>query len=192
MPITGLCAHSLIPQISDRWEDPSIGCGGHAHNRRPNPQSKWVPRVHQGTSLAVQWLGLCTSTAGGPGLIPGPGTKIPQAMHSQKKKRLHRGCPPSQAGSSHSIPCLRAAIKSEKEASWFPMAKAGSISPQHLWGKTWHSACSWQDFPVAPPSQPADLESPWAPLPEQRRFLSLPSPCVLSSYHPGHDHSLLA
>ena len=32
------------------------------------------------TSLMVQWLGLCTSTAGGMGLIPGQGTKIPQAM----------------------------------------------------------------------------------------------------------------
>ena len=31
------------------------------------------------TSLAVQWLGLCPSTAETPGLIPGQGTKIPQA-----------------------------------------------------------------------------------------------------------------
>ena len=31
------------------------------------------------TSLAVQWLGLCTSTAGGLGWISGQGTKIPQA-----------------------------------------------------------------------------------------------------------------
>ena len=29
------------------------------------------------TSLVVQWLRLCTSTAGGEGLIPGQGTKIP-------------------------------------------------------------------------------------------------------------------
>ena len=29
-----------------------------------------------GTSLAVQWLGLLTSTAGGAGSIPGQGTKI--------------------------------------------------------------------------------------------------------------------
>ena len=33
----------------------------------------------------VQWLGLYTSTAGGTGLIPGWGTKIPPAMwHNQK------------------------------------------------------------------------------------------------------------
>ena len=32
-----------------------------------------------GTSLTVQWLGLLTFTAEGPGSIPGRGTKIPQA-----------------------------------------------------------------------------------------------------------------
>ena len=36
-----------------------------------------------GTSLAVQWLRLCASTAGNTGLIPGDGTKIP---HSVAKK----------------------------------------------------------------------------------------------------------
>ena len=35
-----------------------------------------------GTSLAVQWLGLCASTAGGMGSIPGWGTKIPHAMQT--------------------------------------------------------------------------------------------------------------
>ena len=29
--------------------------------------------------LVVQWLGLCTSNAGGEGLIPGRGTKIPHS-----------------------------------------------------------------------------------------------------------------
>ena len=40
-----------------------------------------------GTSLAVQWLRLCTSTAGGMGLIPGQGTKIPHAAPCGQKKR---------------------------------------------------------------------------------------------------------
>ena len=41
-----------------------------------------------GTSLAVQWLRLCPSTAGGPGSISGGGTKIPHASwHGQKKKK---------------------------------------------------------------------------------------------------------
>ena len=33
-----------------------------------------------GTSLVIQWLRLYASTAGGMGLIPGWGTKIPHAM----------------------------------------------------------------------------------------------------------------
>ena len=37
------------------------------------------------TSLAVQLLRLCASTAGGVGLIPGGGTKIPQAAWATKK-----------------------------------------------------------------------------------------------------------
>ena len=44
-----------------------------------------------GNSLAVQWLGLCTSTAGGS--IPGRGTKTPQAEgHGQNKtKQINKG-----------------------------------------------------------------------------------------------------
>ena len=44
-----------------------------------------------GHSLAVPWLGLCSSTAAGVGLIPGWGTKIPQAHGmwcSQKNQKL--------------------------------------------------------------------------------------------------------
>ena len=33
-----------------------------------------------GNSLVVQCLGLCASTGGGPGSIPGWGTKIPQSL----------------------------------------------------------------------------------------------------------------
>ena len=41
-----------------------------------------------GTSLAVQCLRLCASTAGGVGWIPGRGTKILRAgQHNQKKKK---------------------------------------------------------------------------------------------------------
>ena len=35
----------------------------------------------------VQWLGLCTLTAEGSGLIPDQGTKIPQALRAAKKKK---------------------------------------------------------------------------------------------------------
>ena len=48
------------------------------------------------TSLAVQWLRLCTPNAGGMGSIPGQRTKIPHAMqHSaRKKKKKIRGKEP--------------------------------------------------------------------------------------------------
>ena len=36
--------------------------------------------ANEGNSLAVQWLGLRAFTAMGLGSIPGPGTKISQAM----------------------------------------------------------------------------------------------------------------
>ena len=39
-----------------------------------------ILKLIMGTSLAAQWLGLCTSTAGRERSIPGQGTKIPQAM----------------------------------------------------------------------------------------------------------------
>ena len=45
----------------------------------------------QGTSLAVQWLGLWASNAGGVGSIPGWRTTIPHAAWSgQKSKKMKR------------------------------------------------------------------------------------------------------
>ena len=41
-------------------------------------------------SLRVQWLGLCGFTAVGLGLIPGQGTKIPQAMQCTQGKRIKK------------------------------------------------------------------------------------------------------
>ena len=43
------------------------------------PKPEKVNRRKLGSSLAVQWLGLHTLTGQGAGLIPGWGTKIPQA-----------------------------------------------------------------------------------------------------------------
>ena len=37
------------------------------------------------TSLVVQWLRLCTPNAGGTGLIPGQGTKVPHAAWCSQK-----------------------------------------------------------------------------------------------------------
>ena len=41
---------------------------------------RMILKLIMGTSLAAQWLGLCTSTGGGERSIPGQGTKIQQAM----------------------------------------------------------------------------------------------------------------
>ena len=42
-----------------------------------------------GNYLTVQWLGLHASTAGGTGLIPDQGTKIPHAMRCGQKKKFN-------------------------------------------------------------------------------------------------------
>ena len=53
-----------------------------------SPSSQQKREARHGSSLVVQWLGLCALTAEGPGSIPGQGTKIPQAAwHSQNKKK---------------------------------------------------------------------------------------------------------
>ena len=44
-------------------------------------------QLSEGNSLAVQWLGLLALTAEGPGSIPGPGTKIPQATQRGQKNQ---------------------------------------------------------------------------------------------------------
>ena len=45
-------------------------------------------RSNRGNSLVVQWLGLCTFTAEGPGSFPGQGTKkIPQATQPGQKQQ---------------------------------------------------------------------------------------------------------
>ena len=41
-----------------------------------------------GNFLAVQWLGLQASTAGGTGFILGQGTRIPQAMRPSQNKNF--------------------------------------------------------------------------------------------------------
>ena len=38
--------------------------------------------------MAVQWLGLCASTAGVTGFIPGQGTEIPQVLQHSKQNKI--------------------------------------------------------------------------------------------------------
>ena len=46
-----------------------------------NTEKSFLRLLIHGTSLAIQWLRLSASNAESVGLIPGQGTKIPQAMH---------------------------------------------------------------------------------------------------------------
>ena len=44
----------------------------------------------EGASLVVHWLRLCAPIAGGSGLIPGQGTRIPHAAGCREKKKKKR------------------------------------------------------------------------------------------------------
>ena len=70
-------------------------------------QSMGSQRIKKGggTSLVVEWLRLCAANAGGMGLNPGQGTKIPQATWcSQKKRRLTNTPEPLEA---YIVPLLK-------------------------------------------------------------------------------------
>ena len=53
----------------------------------PAANSNGFKKVFIGNSLAVQWLRLCGPNAGGPGSIPGRGTKILHAARRGQKKK---------------------------------------------------------------------------------------------------------
>ena len=46
-------------------------------------------KLYVGTSLVVEWLRCHTSTAGGMGLIPSWGTKIPHVVQSGQKRIIY-------------------------------------------------------------------------------------------------------
>ena len=54
--------------------------------------NSYLKVVRMGTSLAVQWLGLHASTAGGMGSIPGQGTKIPCGVAKKEWLKLQILC----------------------------------------------------------------------------------------------------
>ena len=75
--------------VSHRYRERRNGCqrGGESGGAK---EVKGIKRYKPppGTSLAVQWLGLCASTAGGPGIDPCWGTKILHAAwHGKKQKQ---------------------------------------------------------------------------------------------------------
>ena len=88
-----------LASVTPHWEGPTEKS---CHFRRNGPSlncfpfwvqkfvfaaSFWKSGARCRNSLVVQWLGLCASTAGGPGLISGWGTKILQAVRCGQKKK---------------------------------------------------------------------------------------------------------
>ena len=66
--------------------------------------SALIRKDTRGTSLAVQWLRLHTSSAGGMGSIPGRGTKIPHAVQGgQKKKKTQESLYQGKANLPHEL-----------------------------------------------------------------------------------------
>lgn len=77
---------------------PSGAWGGkfnHFWNKRKKLKATETKKDSRGTSLVVQRLGLCVSTAGGTRSNPGSGTKISEAAASgqRNKKRKLKQCP---------------------------------------------------------------------------------------------------
>ena len=73
---------------NDFWQGCQDGSTGKWHLFQKLMLRNWVStckRVKLGTSLVIQWLRLCVPKAGGPGLIPGQGTRshIPHLQGSQ-------------------------------------------------------------------------------------------------------------
>ena len=85
-----------------------------------------------GTSLVVQWLRLCASNAGGAGLIPGQGSRIPYAVQCSPKintRKLNLFFPHRQPAFKIDIPhaCLpftKESVKAQRGQMRFP----GSLS----------------------------------------------------------------
>lgn len=88
----------------------------------------WYRAIFQGTSLVVEGSGLRASTARGPSLIPGQGTKILQAVRYSQKKKSHlseyeadtRQCPVS-------FPCFQ-----RHSPHWRPVLLSSGTSVSHL------------------------------------------------------------
>ena len=73
------CLTQLCPTTKDRFFWLSFG-KQKAGRSRYYYAANWKTEIqgkYPGTSLVAQGLGLCASPAGGIGLIPGRGTKIP-------------------------------------------------------------------------------------------------------------------
>ena len=103
-------------------------------------------KKNPGTSLVVQWLRLCTSTAGGTDLIPGQGTVIPSAVHyGQKQKKasflFHFQHPPKLL--SLSPPCRGGCIPHAWPEVWLMWTECLVHTLVYAWGPCSVRLHSW-------------------------------------------------
>lgn len=91
------------------------------------------PLPHHHLKTLLQWLGLHASTAGGMGLIPGHGTRIPHAEQCGKKKEPHKTWSPKLNTYIRKYQCLRRqGRKSTKPTKqYLNTAKHPTTSPHH-------------------------------------------------------------
>ena len=93
---------------------------------------------HLETSLVVLWLRLCASNAGGVGLTPSEGPKIPYAMwHSQKKKNTQNENKTMKQNYHHHQPPGRCRVcktwvYSIQPTSFFPTFKSAGCHADSL------------------------------------------------------------
>ena len=80
------------------------------------------------TSLAVQWLRLCTSNAGDIGLVSGQATEIPHACQKQKTAKQPK---PNPDRSTFPLPPVQTTFMSSLDAcaSLLPGLSAASLQP---------------------------------------------------------------
>ena len=93
----------------------------------------------QGTPLAVQWLRLRASSAGGAGSIPSRETKIPHAARMAKKKRM-RGPAEASRTPGFDVPELVQSHAGESDL-WFQE----QFSPEGCSAKTFSDFTFWLD-----------------------------------------------
>ena len=58
--------------------------GRNGRGRKGTKREQKIKSARTWISVAFRWLRLCTSNAGGMGLIPGRGAKIPSALQTKK------------------------------------------------------------------------------------------------------------
>ena len=84
-------SYRYIQKCQNITKDNSI-YNGHYGEHSIIRQSHSFKKYNWGTSLAIQWLKLCTSSVRAVGLIPGWGTKISHATkQGQKRKKNKKG-----------------------------------------------------------------------------------------------------